>query len=179
MQLSFIYSCVHQALLLLRSVAACVIHGCLKVGVNLLIFTLHPMRVGATLMSSFLFNVSLCLLACTATIQFCVQAFSLYANETAIYQIFGNQVQPLHVGINHRLPTCLCILRIGMTPAPMQHGSVGVLQVVNIQGLGWLYRTNIFFYCMFGFIGLSILWFSIKGPEPFKRRGKFDAYAEG
>jgi LMBR1 domain-containing protein 1 len=72
----------------------------MKIGLNLLIFSVHPMKLGATLMSSFLFNVALVLLACTAAIQFCSQAFSLYANETAIYQIFGNQVggsRSLHI----------------------------------------------------------------------------------
>lgn len=73
--------------------AACTIKGCVKVGLNLLMFTVHPMKLGATLMSSFLFNTALVLLATTAAIQFCSQAFSLYANETAIYQIFGNQVR--------------------------------------------------------------------------------------
>jgi hypothetical protein len=103
------------------------IKGTTKVGLNLLITTLHPMRIGATLMSSMLFNVALMLLSCLATIQFCsqvtvcnicnvpcsmalsacvmcnaqwscggnfvhVQAFSLYSYETAIYQIFTNQV---------------------------------------------------------------------------------------
>lgn len=50
------------------------------------------MKYGATLMSSFLFNVALVLLSCTAAIQFCAQAFSQYANETAIASIFGGQV---------------------------------------------------------------------------------------
>ena len=69
------------------------IKGCTKVGLNLLIFTVHPMKPGATLMSAFLFNVALVLLACTAVIQFCAQAFALYANESAVYQIFGNQAR--------------------------------------------------------------------------------------
>ena len=50
------------------------------------------MKYGATLMSSFLFNVALVLLSTTAAIQFCAQAFSQYANETAIANIFGGQV---------------------------------------------------------------------------------------
>jgi hypothetical protein len=51
------------------------------------------MRPGATLMSSFLFNVALVLLAANAAIQFCAQAFALYANETAIHDIWGNQAR--------------------------------------------------------------------------------------
>ena len=43
-------------------------------------------------MSAFLFNIGLVLLAVSAAILFCAQAFSLYANSTAIQEIFGNQV---------------------------------------------------------------------------------------
>ena len=84
--------------------AAVTINGTCKVGLNLLVFTIHPMKLGATLMSSFLFNVALVLLASTAVIQFCSQAFSLYAYQTAIYEIFGNQVID-------GLKSCPCIKR--------------------------------------------------------------------
>lgn len=53
--------------------AAVTIKGTMKLGLNLLVTTLHPMRVSATLMSSMLFNVALVLLSCLATIQFCSQ----------------------------------------------------------------------------------------------------------
>jgi LMBR1 domain-containing protein 1 len=66
--------------------------GNFKFGLNLLIFRVHPMRKGATIMSSFLFNVALILLATTATIQFCATAFALYADGTAINDIYGNQL---------------------------------------------------------------------------------------
>ena len=72
--------------------AAVTIKGCTKVGLSLLFFTVRPMRPGATLMSDFLFNVALMLLATNAAIQFCAQAFALYANESAIHEIWGNQV---------------------------------------------------------------------------------------
>lgn len=70
----------------------CVLKGNFKFGLNLLIFRVHPMRKGATVMSSFLFNVALILLATTASIQFCAQAFALYADGTAVLDIFGNQL---------------------------------------------------------------------------------------
>ena len=73
--------------------AACVIKGATKVGLNFVVFTVHPMRVGGTLMSSFLFNVALVLLATQAAIQFCSQAFELYADDTAIQKIWGGQVR--------------------------------------------------------------------------------------
>ncbi len=38
-------------------------------------------------------GVTQVLLAATAVIQFCAQAFSLYAYQTAIYEIFTDQVR--------------------------------------------------------------------------------------
>lgn len=73
--------------------AGCVIKGATKVGLNFVVFTVHPMRVGGTLMSSFLFNVILVLLATQAAIQFCAQAFELYADNSAIQKIWGGQVR--------------------------------------------------------------------------------------
>lgn len=69
-----------------------VVKGNFKFGLNLLIFRVHPMRPGATVMSSFLFNVALILLATTATIQFCTAAFALYADGTSINDIYGAQL---------------------------------------------------------------------------------------
>ena len=74
----------------------CVIKGCIKLGLRLFIFfPIHPMRVGKTLMNSFLFNVSLILLCSVAVVQFCVTAFSVYARRTAAVQIFGTQIRYL------------------------------------------------------------------------------------
>ena len=47
------------------------------------------------MMSSFLFNVALILLATTACIQFAASAFALYANGTAILDIYGNTLRSL------------------------------------------------------------------------------------
>jgi len=69
-----------------------VMKGNFKFGLNFIIFRVHPVKPGATLMSSFLFNVALTLLATTATIQFAASAFALYANGTAILDIYGNTV---------------------------------------------------------------------------------------
>ena len=46
-------------------------------------------------MSSFLFNLILILLSTAAVIQFCVDSFDLYVNETAINQIFTNEIRNL------------------------------------------------------------------------------------
>ena len=67
------------------------------VGLSLLLITVRPMRPGATLMNDFLFNVALMLLATNAAIQFCAQAFALYADESTIHEIWGSQVNhPAH-----------------------------------------------------------------------------------
>lgn len=72
---------------------AAVIKGSFRFGVNLLFFRIHPVKPGATVMSSLLFNVALILLASTAAIQFAASAFALYAQDTAILDIYGNTVR--------------------------------------------------------------------------------------
>ena len=74
---------------------AITVKGCAKFGLNLLVISVHPMRVGGTLMSSFLFNVALILLSTQAVIQFCAQAFAVYAESTEVQDIFGNEVEHL------------------------------------------------------------------------------------
>ena len=54
------------------------------------------MKPGGTLMSSLLFNTALVLLSTNAVIQFCQQAFSLYASNSAISEIWGNQARNLY-----------------------------------------------------------------------------------
>jgi hypothetical protein len=79
---------------ILLTAAACsaaTISGCMKLGLNLLLVSVHPMKPGATLMNAFLFNTALILLATSAAIQFCATAFGLYASVTSINDIYGNQ----------------------------------------------------------------------------------------
>lgn len=71
---------------------AITIKGNFTLGLNLLFVTIHPMKQNGTLMSSFLFNVGLICMCSVAVIQFCSQAFSLYAAETAIQEIFDVEV---------------------------------------------------------------------------------------
>eukprot|EP00899_Mesostigma_viride_P010788 jgi/Mesvir1/19710/Mv09970-RA.1 len=73
----------------------CTIKGNMKLGLRLLIFTVHPMKVGGTMMSSFLFNVGMILLCSISLVQFCAQAFELYAKETAVDEIFGDEIEHL------------------------------------------------------------------------------------
>mmetsp|Transcript_26079 Transcript_26079/g.60157 ORF Transcript_26079/g.60157 Transcript_26079/m.60157 type:complete len:506 (+) Transcript_26079:76-1593(+) len=72
-----------------------VIKGCMKFGLRFFIISIHPMKVGGTLMNSFLFNTGMILLCTAAIVQFCTTAFSDYARLTAVSQIFVTQVQYL------------------------------------------------------------------------------------
>ena len=74
---------------------ACVLKGCMKVGLRFFWIPIHPMKIGATLMNSFLFNVWLLLLCAVATVQFCFTAFQSYAQLTAIDMLLGVQVRNL------------------------------------------------------------------------------------
>ncbi|KAF5193579.1 Limr family protein [Thalictrum thalictroides] len=72
-----------------------VIAGAMMVGLRLIFITIHPMKWGATLMNSFLFNVGLILLCSISVIQFCSTAFGYYAQATAAQEIFGHTLQSL------------------------------------------------------------------------------------
>mmetsp|Transcript_18004 Transcript_18004/g.15719 ORF Transcript_18004/g.15719 Transcript_18004/m.15719 type:complete len:297 (-) Transcript_18004:29-919(-) len=54
-------------------------------------FTIHPMKRNETLMNSFLFNVSLAMIATLSTIQFVTEEFSQYARLTTVQYIFGTK----------------------------------------------------------------------------------------
>jgi len=73
----------------------CVIKGNMRFGLRFLFFTIHPMKVGATMMNSFLFNTLLILLCALPVVQFCTTAFNEYARLTTIDLIFGVQVKNL------------------------------------------------------------------------------------
>eukprot|EP00325_Prymnesiales_sp_UTEX-LB-985_P002044 CAMPEP_0174700544 /NCGR_PEP_ID=MMETSP1094-20130205/5468_1 /TAXON_ID=156173 /ORGANISM="Chrysochromulina brevifilum, Strain UTEX LB 985" /LENGTH=477 /DNA_ID=CAMNT_0015898047 /DNA_START=144 /DNA_END=1577 /DNA_ORIENTATION=+ len=73
----------------------CVLKGCMKVGLRFFWIPIHPMRIGETMMNSFLFNVWLLLLCAVATVQFCFSAFQSYAQLTAIELLLGVQVRNL------------------------------------------------------------------------------------
>lgn len=73
----------------------CVVKGCMKFGMRFFFLRIHPMRVGGTMMNSFLFNTSMILICSVSVVQFCATAFSTYARLTAIDMIFGVQVRNL------------------------------------------------------------------------------------
>ncbi|GFY83756.1 LMBR1-like membrane protein [Actinidia rufa] len=72
-----------------------VIAGAMMLGLRLVFITIHPMKWGATLMNSFLFNVGLILLCSISVIQFCATAFAYYAQATAAQEIFSHTLQSL------------------------------------------------------------------------------------
>ncbi|KAF8394922.1 hypothetical protein HHK36_018861 [Tetracentron sinense] len=72
-----------------------VIAGAMMLGLRLVFITIHPMKWGATLMNSFLFNVGLILLCSISVIQFCATAFAYYSQATAAQEIFGHTLQSL------------------------------------------------------------------------------------
>ncbi|XP_071722695.1 LIMR family protein At3g08930-like [Rutidosis leptorrhynchoides] len=72
-----------------------VIAGEMMIGMRLVFITIHPMKWGATLMNSFLFNVGLILLSSISVIQFCSTAFAYYAQATAAQEIFSHTLQSL------------------------------------------------------------------------------------
>jgi len=74
----------------------CVIKGNFKFGMRVFIlFPIHPMRVGGTLMNAFLFNVLLILVCAVSITQFTTQAFSQYTANTAINSLFATAVKNL------------------------------------------------------------------------------------
>jgi len=74
----------------------CVIKGNFKWGLRIpLLCSIHPMRVGETMMNAFLFNAWILLLASIAVVHFCAQAFKNYARFTGIDVLFNVGVDNL------------------------------------------------------------------------------------
>lgn len=75
---------------------ACVMKGNFKFGLRIfIIFAIHPMRVGGTMVNSFLFNVGLILMTSVAIVQFCTSAFDVYVINSAASELFGLSIQRL------------------------------------------------------------------------------------
>ncbi|KAK6943494.1 LMBR1-like membrane protein [Dillenia turbinata] len=91
-----------------------VIAGAMMLGLRLVFITIHPMKWGATLMNSFLFNVGLILLCSISVIQFCATAFAYYAQATAAQEIFGHTLQSLR-GIKYNVFQIAFVVLAGLT----------------------------------------------------------------
>ncbi|KAI8834953.1 hypothetical protein BJ741DRAFT_231581 [Chytriomyces cf. hyalinus JEL632] len=73
----------------------CVVKGNSKLGMRIVFITIHPLRLGETMMNSLLFNVGVILVSSLSVSQFCTLAFSRYAKYTASGYLFGVQIQKL------------------------------------------------------------------------------------
>ena len=73
----------------------CVIKGNTRLGLKFLLVDLYPMKLSRTSMSSLLFNTGLIMLGSVSVVQFCAQAFPVYAAETAVRDIFGGNIEQL------------------------------------------------------------------------------------
>jgi LMBR1 domain-containing protein 1 len=67
----------------------CVIKGVTKVGMKLLVITLHPMAVGETMMNSLVFNTGVILISSLAVEQFLTLSLKIYAQNSASSSLFG------------------------------------------------------------------------------------------
>eukprot|EP00164_Ancoracysta_twista_P001856 GFYU01002440.1.p1 GENE.GFYU01002440.1~~GFYU01002440.1.p1 ORF type:complete len:480 (-),score=160.37 GFYU01002440.1:238-1677(-) len=72
-----------------------IISGCFKFGVRFFWFQIHPMKVGGTMMNSFLFNCALIMICTLSVVHFCTDAFNLYTRLTAMDMFFGTQIRNL------------------------------------------------------------------------------------
>ena len=41
-------------------------------------------------------------------------------------------------------------------------------QILHLKGIRYLYQLNVFLYCMFGFVGLTLLLLVVRGPAKWK-----------
>ncbi|RKO98166.1 hypothetical protein CXG81DRAFT_20453 [Caulochytrium protostelioides] len=70
----------------------CVVKGNVKVGMRVFFMTVHPMRMGETMMNSLVFNVGIILLASLAVAQFCTISFNRFAQFTASQRMFTTNI---------------------------------------------------------------------------------------
>lgn len=74
----------------------CTLKGCFKLGVRIpFILKIYPMELHNTMMNAFLANTWILLLCSVPCVQFCAEAFSVYARSTQIDLIFGSQIKYL------------------------------------------------------------------------------------
>lgn len=73
----------------------CATKGAFKFGLRFMFLQIHPMKVGKTYMSSFMFNIGLVLLCALPVVQFSQEAFADYAAFSEIRQLFGIQIHYL------------------------------------------------------------------------------------
>ncbi|PRP87582.1 hypothetical protein PROFUN_04609 [Planoprotostelium fungivorum] len=74
----------------------CIFAGNFRFGLRVpFLFSIHPMKVGETMMNAFLFNTLLLLLSAVAVVQFCTDAFNAYTRLTGSDVIFNTGIKTL------------------------------------------------------------------------------------
>lgn len=73
----------------------CVVKGCTRIGINLLLFTVYPMKVNGTLMNAFLFNAMLIMITSVSVVQFASISFADYAANTSVSTLFTTYISRL------------------------------------------------------------------------------------
>ncbi|KAI9201893.1 uncharacterized protein BJ171DRAFT_516841 [Polychytrium aggregatum] len=73
-------------------ILVCVIKGVEKLGMRILIISIHPLRFGETMMNSLVFNTGIVLLCSLSVAQFCSQNFDKYGRYTTVSAVFGSQL---------------------------------------------------------------------------------------
>lgn len=178
---------------------AVAVKGNFLLGLNFLVVKLYPVRPGATLTSSLLVNVALVLAMSGAVTQFCASAFASYAANTAVFEIFGNDVRRFGclVAVVVVVLWCWvsrvccvlrvrCVLRTAAGLRPTQHPNTPPQpsptftqmiihnhdrQVLYLRGLRYVYQFNVFLYMLLSIAGVSLLWAVVRGAGgPWKRR---------
>jgi LMBR1 domain-containing protein 1 len=71
------------------------VKGCFKIGLRVVFFQIHPMKLGDTLMNAMLFNTGLVLLCSVVVTQFCAMSFDQYASNTSIDGLLNLYVRRL------------------------------------------------------------------------------------
>ena len=74
----------------------CVVKGNVALGVRFLVWKMYPMEIENTLMNAFLFNTFWILLCVFPCVQFCINAFPVYAAYTQANVMFGSLIRYLH-----------------------------------------------------------------------------------
>ncbi|KNH09525.1 LMBR1-like conserved region-containing protein [Perkinsela sp. CCAP 1560/4] len=95
----------------------CVVQGIFCIGLNFLVISIHPMKVGDTLMNSFLFNTMIVLFCSITVTQFAALSFREYAANTAVDNIFATYVLRLR-GIGYVMQYMQYFLLLNMLITP-------------------------------------------------------------
>jgi len=70
----------------------CAVKGCVMLGMRILFFQVHPLKIGDTPANGILFNVGLILLSAIVVVQFCAYSFREYAANTAVDTLLNTYV---------------------------------------------------------------------------------------